>query len=678
MKKRLTMTLLLAAFGAGAQAQSVLAPSSLAQNMPAGALLTLETKDAAGAFDRFAGLATQLAKGIGGEELPGSLLGIQQVLNSSVGKEAVVGVFTVGGAEAGRAQRFEPHVLAVSRVDEFSGEFFGAMLPEKPGAKVGLYTFVRDGKMFVGQSQGLLYASSSKTLLMNYLARLSGKDAPRLGSSVAYSVPTVARGKQEFSFYLNFSATAKLIRSTLAQEIKLPRLFSPIVDAIDTLGQYSAGFSTTGQGLSAQSALLANRGGKDQPLYRILTDSTDFAVQDIIPASAEGVVARACSPEGNTYMGRWLTRLDLFDPLGFLSDSQLASHLERSAQYLGHECAQVTFAGGFKSGLKVNEPLASLAYSANYIRVSDMAAAQAHLPEYVRSVNQAIDGARSGLKTLVGSNLKDIAGGMGGELDAFSQATIGDSLGQVDQLLGGLKLVYAFRGDYLITAYSQQALDTALAETPDTLAQSADFQAASLSTAGSAGWTYLPNPADLSVDEIQQLFADTLASRGMGGLGGLGMSDLLGSDQGSTDEMSDDEMMNDEAAMEATDTEEVADAQVAGDNEMSDADMADDSDMADDEMGDEAGMADDETMADDTEMSDADMSDDSDMADDTAMDDADMADQMGAGESQMMKGIMLSVSNATADLINRYDGQTSQRQVQGSLVVSKSNVLFRW
>ena len=654
MKKRLTVTLLLAAFGARAQAQSVLAPSSLAQNLPAGALLTLETKDAGGAIDRLTGLASQLAQGLGdglggGAELSGSLAGVQQLLKSSVGQEAVLGVFTVGSADS-RASTFEPHVLAVSRVDEFSGEFFGAMLPQKPGANVGLYTFVRQGKLFVGQSQGLIYMSSSKTLLMNYLARLSGKDAPRLGSSVAYSVPTVARGKQEFSFYLNFSATAKLIRSTLAQQIKLPRLFSPVVDAIDTLGQYSAGFSTTEQGLSAQSALLANRNGKDQPLYRILTDSTDFAVQDIIPASVESVSARACSPEGNTYMGRWLTRLDLFDPLGFLSDSQLASHLERSAQYLGHECAQVTFAGAYKSSLKVNEPLASLAYSANYVRVSDMAAAQAHLPEFARSVNQAIDGARSGLKTMVGNNLTDIAGGMGGELDAFSQATIGDSLKQVDQLLGGLKLVYAFRGDYLITAYSQQALDTALAETPDTLAQSADFQAAGLDAAASAGWTYVPNPEDVSAEEIQQLIADSLASRGLGDMGGLGMDDLMGSDQISTDEMDDEEMMDD---TEMDSEEMIDDAAMPADDE-----MMDESEM--DEMGDE--------------MDSEEMMDDAEMADEMMMDDT----ELGAGNSQMMNGIMSGIGNFTADLINRYDGQTSQRQVQGSLVIGKAKVLYRW
>ncbi|CAM3841968.1 hypothetical protein [Deinococcus frigens] len=67
--------------------------------------------------------------------------------------------------------------------------------------------------------------------------------------------------------------------------------------------------------------------------------------------------------------------IHLLDPLGFLSDSQLASHLERSAAWLGHECARVTLAGGMKSGLNAGNPLSSLDYSVSYQRVADLNAA---------------------------------------------------------------------------------------------------------------------------------------------------------------------------------------------------------------------------------------------------------------------------------------------------------------
>ena len=123
-------------------------------------------------------------------------------------------------------------------------------------------------------------------------------------------------------------------------------------------------------------------------------------MQNIIPADAEGVVANACNPEGSAYLARWLTRLDLYEPLGFLTDSQLADHLEKSAHYLGHECAQVTLAGGYKASLNTARPLASLKYSVTYSKVQDMAAARAQMPELARDLNAAIAGARISLKNV--------------------------------------------------------------------------------------------------------------------------------------------------------------------------------------------------------------------------------------------------------------------------------------
>lgn len=504
MRSVLILTLSLAALTPGARA------ASLSEHLPAGALLTLETRNAGGALERLSGLVAGVVNAVGGDDgqdVAGTLDGMRELLKGSLGREAALGVFTVGTA----GQTFTPHVLAVSRVDDLSGEFFGSLFKKAPAARVGQYSFSRQGDVFAGMAGGLVYLSTDKGLLMGYLGRLSGKDAPRLLDSVAYTRPTRSVGAQELSLFVNFSAAAKVIRGYLGR-VALPRLFSPVVDAIDTLGQYAAGFTTTDAGLTAASAHAANAQGKDQPLYRLLTHTTDFKVQEIIPADVEAVAARACAPESGAYTARWLTRLDLFDPLGFLSDSQLAHHLERAGSYLGSECAQVTLAGGLKASLDSSNPLASLDAAVSYQRVRDMDAAKTHLPEYAASVNAAIAGLGDSIGTLIRAGGPDLAGALPRNMagaGAAGSAALSGGLDQVEEMLGGLKMVYAFRGDYLITAFSDKALQAALAGGGEILAQSADFRAAGLSLSG-AGWQYQPDLPDLSPEEFQAALADSL------------------------------------------------------------------------------------------------------------------------------------------------------------------------
>jgi hypothetical protein len=215
----------------------------------------------------------------------------------------------------------------------------------------------------------------------------------------------------------------------------------------------------------------------------MLTHTTDFGVQNVIPASAETVTATACAPETNAYTARWLTRIDLFDPFGFLSDSQLADHLEKSSRYLGDECAQVTLAGS----------TASKSLSATYQRVTDMELAQARMPEYAESVNTAIQDLNGNLTGLFGELYGSLGKGLGaGAASQMSRALEQSSQVQIDSLkrsLAKLKLVYAFKGDYLVTAFSQEALDAAMQE-GDTLADDSDFKGADLPLTGVSGWAY--------------------------------------------------------------------------------------------------------------------------------------------------------------------------------------------
>ncbi|GGR99609.1 hypothetical protein [Deinococcus sedimenti] len=532
----LTVSALLTA--GAAHAQTV---RPLAEGLPAGALLTLETRNAAPAFKRFSGVVERVLTAADlGEDDAGSMLGVAQaVLGDSLGREGIAGVFTVQGKKG----TFEPALLAVTRSGALTNEMLGEMLPDKPGARVGRYTFSRVDGMFAGASNGLVYVSSDKALLMAYLGRLSGKAAPTLAASAPYAAAQRAAGTQELGLYANFSAAAKVLRSQLAQ-VMLPRLLSPVVDALDTLGQVAGGLTTTAGGWTTASAQVVNQAGKDKPLARILLDTTDFEVQGVIPASAEAVQATACHPDTGAYLGRWLTRVDLLEPFGFLTDSQLASHLEQAGRYLGGECAQVTLASGLKAGLNQEDPLASLATTVSYQRVTDRAAADAHLPEYARSVNDALDGLRGTVKSLAKSGMDTLMDDAMADVDTralmLGAGMAGASEG-LDEVLAGLKMVYAFRGEYLITAFSQDALDAALADGP-VLADDAAFRAAGLTLQGSAGWSYQPNPADLKAQDLAGMLPRELsgdkALSGMFAGAMTGAADLINRFDGTTSQRS--------------------------------------------------------------------------------------------------------------------------------------------
>ncbi|MFC6661236.1 hypothetical protein [Deinococcus multiflagellatus] len=188
----------------------------------------------------------------------------------------------------------------------------------------------------------------------------------------------------------------------------------------------------------------------------------------------------------------------------------------------------MTLAGGTKAGLNQNDPLASLRYSVSYQRVTDQAAAEAHLPEYARSVNAAIQGVRANLKNVQDQTMKRVMGDMDEDMMAelggaglAGLGMMGESFKQLDTLLAGMKMVYGFRDGYLVTAWSDEALRAALREGGATLGQSAAFQGAGLT--GNAGFGFTPDlpalsgkdlmgslPAELQDEELEELLAPAM------------------------------------------------------------------------------------------------------------------------------------------------------------------------
>lgn len=577
--------------GSGSVAQA----AELAGNLPSGALMTLEFQQAQGAVGRFMNLAAKAVAQTDAAEQTSNISAVTAVLNASVAQESVLGVFGVGKV----GKTFTPQVLGVTRVTGEARSVFADLSKNRPTARVGNYTFARQDDVFMGYSQGLAYFSTDKDLLMAYLGRLSGKAAPRLQESAAYTVPTRTNGPQEISTFFNFSATAKVVRSQLGQW-GLPRLLSPLVDALDTLGQYAGGLSTNARGLTTASAQAVNLAGKDTPLARILTHQTTFNVASAIPADAESVQVQACAPESGAYLGRWLTRLDLFEPFGFLTDSQLASHLERSSAYLGDECAQVTLAGANRAGLETEKTLGFLDHTVTYQRVTDRAAAEAALPAYVSSLNRALAGLGESLATVPTDSLLE-KGMEEGDLPAGAMlglATASSGLEDIAQEVGQLKVVYGFSGDYLVVAWSQDALAAALDTSAPKLSDDATFQAAQLPKSG-AGWSFGRNLPDLSAADF--------------------------------------------GAVAAEDEEDaVAFA-----------------DLTDDEKAEWLGMTSEE------------------YADLTDEEKAELADLEGL-LSEEAASTNEQVGRVFADLYNRYDGMTASKAVRGNVVLSKSNILYRW
>lgn len=490
------------------------AATSLSDSLPYGAVATLESKESADTLTKLVGLADGILSKV---DDSGEISEIAQmfgdIVSQSIGQDAVASLYEMSG---------EPQILLASKVSKelADSDIVADFLPEKQSLKVGSYTFGYDGvDIYAGMSQGLVYMSTNKYLLEAYLKRLSGVKAPTMGNTRPYRLISQERGEQALSFFVDFTTLADWGR-TLLKEIKMPRLLSPIVDAVDTLGRFSAGFTATPEGISAKSALLANKYGKDQPLYNILTHSSNSKLQNIIPANVEQASMYACHSDLNGYLGRWLTRFDLLDPTGLLTDSQMASNLEKSALYLGDECGSAILAGGTKASLNVVDSTAPLRYMVAYQRVDDMQAAKQHMPAYVAAWNSALKNASKEIKNM--SHLGDLLDkGLPGGNKLSSRMGLGlSSLTEIETMFQDLELNYGFKDGYLVMAFSKDALQSALQKDDEpTLASSPKFTAelANLGLADQSqqaaklnSWIYAPKAVELSAEDFDQIFDEVL------------------------------------------------------------------------------------------------------------------------------------------------------------------------
>lgn len=491
------MTALLSAGLSFSSAQA----NRLIEYFPAGALATLELHQADAAIDRTGRLLSSVLSSFDEPDKQDGLANMFGAMaKEAVGEEAILGVFNVAGS---------PHFLASSKLT--NKEMFNMLFPEldTPSHKyktyrVNDYSFIRDeDNIYFGVKNDVFYISSNRYLLESYLNRLSGKKAPKLTKSVAYSRTMKHTKNEEFSMFLDFSATSKMLKGLL-DDIYLPRLLSPITEGLDTLGQMAFGMSSTEEGMETVSAHQPKWYGKDKALYQILTHTTDFEVQNIIPSDVESVRAFVCDPQINAYVGNWVSRFDLFDPTGFLMDSQLVNHMNKSSSYLGDECAQVMLNGGNTAAFTTIKPEEAFKHSVTLYKVADMEKAKKHMPLYAASFNKSIQQLNSSLQNnfsgILGSKLR-------GEIKKFDDIA---DIEIIQDLFGIFKMHYAFKGDYLIIANGPEAIEKVL-KADNFLSDDSQFREENLKTEGVGGWSYERDFEDITTEQLDVFIEEMIS-----------------------------------------------------------------------------------------------------------------------------------------------------------------------
>lgn len=142
-------------------------------------------------------------------------------------------------------------------------------------------------------------------------------------------------------------------------------------------------------------------------------------------------------------------------------------------------------------------------HTVTYQRVTNRAAAEAALPTYVASLNKALAGLGESLASVSIESVLE----KGIEEDSLPPGammglvTASSNLEDIAQEVGQLRVVYGFSGDYLVMAWSEEALAVALDGSAPKLKDDATFRAAQLPQTG-AGWSFGRNLPDLNTADF--------------------------------------------------------------------------------------------------------------------------------------------------------------------------------
>jgi len=491
--------LLIAASSAGLASAATVTPTStpLSRYLPAGALGTLEAHNLRDAFEASKPLLKSLVRSVDPTMNFTSLELGSQVVWGSVGLESSLGVYSVGTKNAG--------YLAVTRVNGAANVMLSAQMRssyvEGKPVKVGAFSFQKMNGNYMGMGGGLAYASSDFDLMKAFLRRLNGEKLPTMSESAKYTQTVKTLESSQLKIYIDFALVSKLARNLLA-EIYIPRIGDPILEALNTLGQSGYGLTVQKDGIEGRAVQTLNKEGKEVNLYNLLTASKDeFTSAQFIPANVYSVVTCALDPVSEPrYWANWMTRLDLYDPTGILTDSRLVDTFLDSSSWLGNEQSTVTLRPIAKNPNSLTSTYQNQIWM---LEVTDEARAEVVMQSFAGNFNTSLKKTLEYYRKLIPANLQGEVESLG--LDSSMLAGLQPLL---ELLRGDSSLVYRIQNGYLFIGSDAAALDKFL-NAPNKLV---DLPAYRALPKGGRCLDLTPNGINLSKAEYRKLLQSSLST----------------------------------------------------------------------------------------------------------------------------------------------------------------------
>jgi len=493
------LALLIAASSAGIASAATVTPTStpLSRYLPAGALGTLEAHNLRDAFEASKPLLKSLVNSVDPTLNFTSLELGSQVLWGSVGLESSIGVYSVGTKNAG--------YLAVTRVNGAASALLSPQMRSgfnvgKP-VKVGAFSFRKIDGNYMGMGGGVAYASSDYDLMRAFLRRLNGEKLPTLSGSAKYTQTVKTLESSQLKIYVDFALVSKLARNLLA-EVYIPRIADPILEALNTLGQSGYGMTVQKDGIEGRAVQTLNKEGKEVNLYNLLTASKDeFTSAQYIPAGVYSIVTCALDPVSEPrYWANWMTRFDLYDPTGILTDSRLVDTFLDSSSWLGSEQSTIMLRPLAKNPNSLTSTYQNQIWM---LEVTDEARAEVMMQSFAGNFNTSLKKTLEYYRKLIPANLQGEVESLG--LDSSLLAGLQPLL---ELLKGDSSLVYKIQNGYLFIGSDAAALDKFL-NAPNKLADLPAYQAL---PKGGRCLDLTPGGINLSKAEYRKLLESSLST----------------------------------------------------------------------------------------------------------------------------------------------------------------------
>ena len=494
------LALLIAASSAGIASAASSTPTStpLSRYLPAGALGTLEAHNLRDAFEASKPLLKSLVNSVDPTMNFTSLELGSQVLWGSVGLESSIGAYSVGSQNAG--------YLAVTRVNGAASALLSAQMRSGYSVgqpvKVGAFSFRRVDGNYMGMGGGLAYASSNYDLMKAFLRRLNGEKLPTLSGSTKYTRTVKTLESSQLKIYVDFSLVSKLARNLLA-EVYVPRIGDPILEALNTLGQSGYGLTVQKDGIEGRAVQTLNKEGKEVNLYNLLTASKDeFTSAQYIPANVYSVVTCALDPISEPrYWANWMTRFDLYDPTGILTDSRLVDTYLDSSSWLGSEQSTIMLRPIAKNPNSLTSTYQNQIWM---LEVTDEARAEVVMQSFAGNFNTSLKKTLEYYRKVLPKAALNGMGSLGGP-----ETVLLTGLQPLLSLLeGDSSLVYKIQNGYLFIGSDKVALDKFL-NAPNKLASLPAYQAL---PKGGRCLDLTPKGVNLSKAEYRKLLESSLGT----------------------------------------------------------------------------------------------------------------------------------------------------------------------